>query len=1082
MDIDKAVINKYIKNMTFVERGERYYRQFRTMLLDDNARVEPREITFKTKGSRSYMQEIYYDSRNNKLTKLECTCPAYDSYGPCKHLASALMVLEEETGILSRIEMNKVQEIASAFYNDSEEDGESFDVYGTLKFDIIEGTDNCVELSFGVDVENSETETKHYQIHDLNVFFHKYQNENDYLQYIEANIIAADGDEIDPTNVILDFESHAYLEDIFYNAPNETVGIKKIYDLSTDDTEALACMFESTNYNDIKFHYVAIDGSSSPISRYEETRAEVDEYWCLEHDGTDEVRFYLYTEQPEHVEGKLEYDAWSQELNFHTHPHTPEIRDLHLLDEKNDAKRFMIQKLLGKKYYYGAPIKQINMEQHIDREAASTFEVVISQKTDLGVRFELDIYYKKGGLTVNLETMETRSSGKLVPYDEDEVIAFERLFEETVNNKFTRAFNHYGALFDYDSLFEFLNEDIPALLENEQFTIEVLLDDKVRRLQLVPLRFEVTASSGLESMIDLSLEKNEELSIEDLQTILTKYTLKSRYIHLGNGVLIDTEDKLNKKRIAEMETFKETLAQFEKSNAASIPRFQIFNYSENAKGKTALKLNKDIQKMIKDVKTLKPRPLGIPKTFNAELREYQLIGVYWMQQLAKYQFGGILADEMGLGKTVQVIAYLATIKKPTAPSLIIAPKTLMYNWEAEFKKFAPFMNVVVIDGTPVERTQRIASLKPTEIAITSYPLIVKDFEHYTTTFDNIIIDEAQYIKNPATKMAKIVRLLPSKQRFALTGTPMENSLMEVWSIFDFLMQGFLKTQKDFRQKTFNPVYKDNDAKVLKQFKEVISPFVLRREKEQVLTELPNKIETTVYCEMDKKQRKLYSFYLAQAQEDIRAELSNDSFDTTGKIKILAIITRLRQVCTHPSMFLENYDGESAKLETLCELLKEAIHEGHRILLFSQFTSMLRIIEEKMTQLKLPTLYLHGQTKAKERLELVEDFNSETPSSNLFLLSLKAGGTGLNLTSADIVIHFDPWWNPSVENQATDRAHRYGQEKAVQVMQFIAKDSIEERIQELKKSKQEMFDALFTHEEQAFNKLTKEDIEKLLELK
>jgi SNF2 family DNA or RNA helicase len=306
----------------------------------------------------------------------------------------------------------------------------------------------------------------------------------------------------------------------------------------------------------------------------------------------------------------------------------------------------------------------------------------------------------------------------------------------------------------------------------------------------------------------------------------------------------------------------------------------------------------------------------------------------------------------------------------------------------------------------------------------------------------------------------------------------ENNLLELWSIFDFVMPGFLGSNKDFVKDVLRPIQKDNKSGKLKELQEKIDMLILRRLKKTVLTELPDKIETPFYCEMEAEQEKIYQYYLSRAQQDVRKELNEGGFNRS-RIKILAILTRLRQVCADPSMFLEDYHGGSAKMDLLEEVLDEALEGGHKILIFSQFTSMLEIIKKKLIEKKIRHLYLHGGTKAKERMDMVDTFSERDTS--VFLLSLKAGGTGLNLTAADIVIHFDPWWNPSVENQATDRAYRFGQKNKVQVFQFITKNTIEEKIQALKQRKQELFNALFNNEENAFEMFSEDDIKTLLDV-
>ena len=446
-----------------------------------------------------------------------------------------------------------------------------------------------------------------------------------------------------------------------------------------------------------------------------------------------------------------------------------------------------------------------------------------------------------------------------------------------------------------------------------------------------------------------------------------------------------------------------------------------------------------------------------------------------MKTLSNYGFGGILADEMGLGKTIQMIAFLLSEKKEKGqePSLVIVPTSLVYNWEDEVKRFAPSLKTLVVVGTKEERNNLIDDVEDYDLVITSYPLVRKDVEEYRAfTFRHCILDEAQHIKNHGSLNAKSVKNINAKKYFALTGTPMENSLSELWSIFDFLMPGYLLSHGKFSEKFEKPIARDHDNAKLKDLNNHIKPFILRRLKKEVLKELPDKIEQKIVVEMTTEQKKLYLAYLQAIKGELDDEISTKGYNKSH-IMILAGLTRLRQLCCHPSVFVEGYKGGSGKLDSLEEIVSEAIEGGHRILIFSQFTTMLGRIRELLESKKIHCLYLDGSTPVLERGELVRDFNRGV--GDVFLISLKAGGTGLNLTSADMVIHFDPWWNPAVEDQATDRAHRIGQENTVQVIKLITKGTIEEKIFQLQEKKKEMIDKVITEGETLISKLSEDEI-------
>ena len=423
---------------------------------------------------------------------------------------------------------------------------------------------------------------------------------------------------------------------------------------------------------------------------------------------------------------------------------------------------------------------------------------------------------------------------------------------------------------------------------------------------------------------------------------------------------------------------------------------------------------------------------------------------------------------------MQIIALLSIPqeRKRPRPSIIVAPTSLVYNWKTEFARFAPGLSVTVVSGVVSRRHEMIKAFRG-DVLITSYDALKRDLEHYEKRqFRYCIIDEAQYIKNQTTQASTSVKALNAEVRFALTGTPVENSLSDLWSIFDFVLPGYLYHYAKFRRKYELPITRDNDAEAIEALREQVKPFILRRTKKEVLGELPDKIESTVYVEMEEEQRNVYSANLALARSELEEELDRVGFEQS-RIKILALITKLRHLCCHPNLVLDGYEGGSAKLELCMELLHDSLEEGHKVLIFSQFVSMLGVIGEELEKEGIPYYLLKGDTPSEERMRLVKAFNSDqTP---VFLISLRAGGTGLNLTAADVVIHYDPWWNLSVQNQATDRAHRIGQENNVQVFKLLVKDSIEDKIDELQHRKESISRSVITENETYISNMDKDDM-------
>lgn len=482
----------------------------------------------------------------------------------------------------------------------------------------------------------------------------------------------------------------------------------------------------------------------------------------------------------------------------------------------------------------------------------------------------------------------------------------------------------------------------------------------------------------------------------------------------------------------------------------------------------------------------------VPKALNAELRPYQKEGFKWINEITYLGFGGVLADDMGLGKTLQIIAFLLSQKK--SKSIVVVPTSVIYNWMDEFEKFAPSIKIGLVHGSKSKRDKVLRDFKrglgikieeenlkeksyeKYDVLLTTYGTLKNDEKAYENlSFDYCIIDEAQNIKNPVAQATLSVKNIKSRCNIALTGTPIENNLMELWSIFDFVMPGYLFTKERFRERFIL------DESNLSELKSLITPFILRRLKEDVLSELPEKLEKKYLVEMKGKQKQLYSFYVKAIKNQLN---ENKSSEKSGrdKINLFAYLTKLREICLDPSLVVPDYTGGSSKLTVVKEIVKDASESGKKILLFSQFTSVLQKIEEDFKKEDISYLYLDGGTSAKDRVERVKKFNEDS-NIKVFLISLKAGGVGLNLTSASMVIHFDPWWNPAVEDQATDRAHRFGQENKVEVIKLVAKDTIEEKIVLMQEDKRELIQSLMdgkTMDGKVLKRLTEEEISKLFE--
>ena len=618
---------------------------------------------------------------------------------------------------------------------------------------------------------------------------------------------------------------------------------------------------------------------------------------------------------------------------------------------------------------------------------------------------------------------------------------------------------------DEEALYQVLSEGMPQFQE----VGEVWLSESVRHLRVLPppeVSMGVSLGGG---WLDLKIE-TAGIDPAELLQVLSEYRQKKKYYRMKNGEFLQLSGGGLQALDSLTADLGLTKSEFQ-AGEAKIPAYRAF-YLDSLSGDGRMKLfqrDEAYGMMVRDLKTAQSVSYAVPAVLEKTLREYQKIGYTWMRTLARYHFGGILADDMGLGKTLQVIALLTAFYQEKTeqkaagnegsgselplPSLIVCPASLVYNWGQEFARFSPEIRVLLIAGTAKERQEqleeqmRMEASEGAQVIITSYDLLKRDRAAYLgRTFEYEIIDEAQVIKNAKTQGAKAVKEISANARFALTGTPVENRLSELWSIFDFLMPGFLYSYRKFRERYELPIVKNQDPEALTALRRMTGPFVLRRLKKDVLRELPGKEERIVYSAASGRQQKLYTASALKLKE----ALAGGAWSGNGKLEVLSQLMRLRQICCDPALCFEDYTGESAKLETCVSLIASASAAGHKILLFSQFASMLERIRERLLQEGISSHLLVGATPKEERSRMVQAFASdEVP---VFLISLKAGGTGLNLTAADIVIHYDPWWNVAAQNQATDRAYRIGQEKPVTVYKLILKDTIEENLLKLQNAK------------------------------
>ncbi len=641
-----------------------------------------------------------------------------------------------------------------------------------------------------------------------------------------------------------------------------------------------------------------------------------------------------------------------------------------------------------------------------------------------------------------------------------------------------------------EKIYQFLTEDINEYMQK----FEVLVTDNFKTKQIKQSKINGLGIKIENNLLEIDLD-GMKIDKQELKEIMEKYSLKKKYYRLKDGSFLNIENNQKIEFLNQLATGADIDYNKIVDGKVRIPVYRslyIDQLLNNLKGVNIQK-NDEYKTLINNLKEDNIEEIPVPKEFEHILRYYQKTGFQWLKTLDYYKFGGILADDMGLGKTIQVLSIIMdyinndkediisgqetlNIGSEKRTSLVISPSSLTLNWKAEAEKFTKNLKTEVIMGSLSERKRKIEELDKYDLVITSYDLLKRDIELYKNKdyqFRYIIADEAQYLKNSNTQNAKSIKQIKADTRYALTGTPIENALSELWSIFDFIMPEYLFSYRKFKSLYEMPIIKNNDQDAMKKLKMLIKPFILRRTKKEVLTELPEKTVTVLNNEMGEEQKNIYLSYLAQTKQEIAEQIDLNGYERSH-IQILAALTRLRQICCHPSLFIEGYKDGSSKLEQCIEIIQEAVTSGHKILLFSGYTSMFEIIEKELKQKNISYLKLTGSTKVEERVKMVDEFNNN-PKIQLFLISLKAGGTGLNLTGADMVIHYDPWWNLSTENQATDRAYRIGQKNNVQVYKLITKNSIEEKIYELQQKKSQLIDNVLDNQTSFISKLSREEI-------
>jgi len=1070
-NLTKRIIANGCYKATSYERGVQYFHGGAI----ESLKYSPEQHTVhgSVKGIRSYMVRARF-SKNGNLEQSYCTCPDYANYPGylCKHLVAVLLYIEKNNFDPRLWHTKEITENLFAHFSGLNIPSvkQELNLEINLNFSAIRGnSESSLEIKVGLD--------KLYVVKEIKSFLE--------AVYYSRELAFGKKFAYDPTShqfkdedaKILEMLWETYqveelIQEISYDSSHiSSVFSGKSFQLSGQQLKRLLILFENRPL------LLSINGGLQEVNII---KGDVPLAFKLSKDGENIViediigadlipltkcgSYYYYN-------GKI-YQPSLEQQEF-IGPYYRSVTglggaDLNILPE---YKERFISEILPR--FKKAGTVQLNpaLTEEID-EIPLKAQFYLDLEDDILVG---ELHFLYGERDINpFRAQVPNINGRILLRDVEQ----EKLIMAMLEQSEFKVGNGKIYLDDEEQIFDFIYRLLPQIQENT----EIYYGEKIKRKSFIYLpKFKGRIALNQESdMLDFSFQI-EGVEKDEIFNILKSYKEKKKYFRLKNGSFLPLEDR----EFAELDSLMSALnikkADLQK-DILKLPKYRAMYLDQlfQEKELSFFQRDKAFKKLTQAVKDPEELDFTIPEGLEKILREYQKQGFYWLKSLAYYGFGGILADDMGLGKTLQAIAFiLSERKEKIKPALIIAPTSLIYNWQAELERFAPGLKIKIIDGAKGEREKLLEDLAGVDLVLTSYPLLRRDIEEYQSMeFSCCILDEAQYIKNFQSQTAQATKLIRTEKRFALTGTPIENSVLELWSIFEFLMPGYLPSYTNFQKKYLSPIEKDQDPAATREFSRLVRPFILRRVKEDVLPELPPKIENKMVSELTDEQKKCYLAYHAQIRSELTEEINEKGF-ARSRIKVLAGLTRLRQICCHPGMFLENFQGESGKLIQLQEVLREVIDSGHRVLLFSQFTKMLAIIQKMLDEEKYRYFYLDGSINSKERLKMVNDFNNG--EGEVFLISLKAGGTGLNLTGADVVIHFDPWWNPAVEEQASDRAHRIGQKKVVQVMKFVSKGTIEEKIYQLQEKKKELIDKLVKPGEDFAKVLDQEELYQLLEL-
>ena len=992
----------------------------------------------------------YYDvmvsiENNKKILRTACDCKNFRSIRSCKHIAAVILNNYEE--MFGKMFIN-IPKISSSI----------LEKFITSKENIIKK-----ELTVNLIINVTERKSNYYY----------------YYNSIECTVKILIGDEKLYTlgNHASAFKSvYESGEGEVYFGKSFTYNPQKYY-LSSDAETILKAYYNT--FDDGGYNYINTSSLKKFLNKLKNIKFvinnyEVDgisEYFPIDTNLIKKNETYELDFDLENIENLIEKDyeyIFYKGKLYHLNAKEQElIEDL----KQNELDKLIISKDKLDLFNKGL-LKVVRKKLKID---SSVDDIVLPSIIKAKLYFDIRNEYIISNIVFNYDDKE------IDYFNKSNEILRDINFETSVLNDIGK----YGFILEKDKLIlrdieqevEFLEIGLEQLATKyEIFTTEKFKNIKIKKKTSVSSMFGIGQDNILSYNFNLG-----DINSSELVSIFDSMKSKKKYYRLKNGDIINLEDE----SLQELNNLTEELELTDEeiiNGKGSILKYRAIYLDSLKKTKYSIISTDNLfDNFIKNFYEYKDSNLSLEDT--SILRDYQLTGVKWLYNLAKTGFGGILADEMGLGKTIQVIYYIKQMLKdnPTSKFLIVVPTSLAYNWEHEFDSFASQIKKAICIGSKEKRKHILKDLNKINVIITTYGLLREDEEIYENlNFNTMIIDEAQNIKNNHAGITKVVKSIKAETKFALTGTPLENSILELWSIFDFIMPGYLANLTKFQSKYKIKDFDEDSEILIKGLSKQINPFILRRKKSDVVKELPEKLINDIYIDLKDEQKKLYVAELNRVKEEMDKIIKEEGMNK-ARFLILQLLTKLRQICIDPSIVYDNYTDGSNKIEQLENIVSEYTKNNHKVLIFSSFKTALNIVKEKLNNAKIKTYMIDGSVPAKTRIEMVDNFN-ENDDIKVFLIMLKSGGTGLNLASADVVIHLDLWWNPQAENQATDRAHRIGQTNTVEVIHLITKGTIEEKILELQNKKRILSDKLIDGEirdKNIISELTKEDIEKLL---